>query len=129
PQRFVVHVSGDNRYELFVNGRRVATGPARGDLNHWRYETLDIARELQAGKNLLAAVVWNYAEFAPMAQMMNEAGFLLQGDGADEALVNTDASWKAFKDEGIETIHYDSRNMRGYFVVGPGEHVDGSRYP
>ena len=23
PQRFVIHVSGDNRYELFVNGERV----------------------------------------------------------------------------------------------------------
>ena len=43
PQRFVIHVSGDNRYELFVNGERVLAGPARGDLNHWRYETLDIA--------------------------------------------------------------------------------------
>ncbi len=129
PKRFVIQVSGDNRYELFVNGRRVATGPARGDLNHWRYETLDIAPELQPGKNVLAAVVWNYAEFAPMAQMMNETGFVVQGNGADEALVNTDASWKALKDEGVEAIHYDASNMGGYFVVGPGERVDASRYP
>ncbi len=129
PKRFVIHVSGDNRYELFVNGRRVATGPARGDLKHWRYETLDIAPQLQAGKNVLAAVVWNYAEFAPMAQMMNETGFLVQGDGADEALVNTDASWKVFKNEGVQAIHYDSRDRLGYFVVGPGERVDASRYP
>jgi hypothetical protein len=77
PKRFVVHVSGDNRYELFVNGQRVATGPARGDLKHWRYATLDIAPELHAGNNVLAAVVWNYAEFAPMAQMMNETRFVL----------------------------------------------------
>jgi hypothetical protein len=129
PKRFVIHVSGDNRYELFVNGRRVATGPARGDLNHWRYETLDIAPKLQAGKNVLAAVVWNFAEYAPMAQMMNETGFVLQGDGSDEALVNTDASWKAFKDEGVQAISYDSRGGLGYFVVGPGERVDASRYP
>jgi hypothetical protein len=129
PSKFVVHVSGDNRYELFVNGRRVVTGPARGDLKHWRYETLNIAPQLQAGKNVLAAVVWNYAEVAPMAQMMNETGFLLQGDGADESLVNTDASWKALKDAGVEAIPYDSRGMLGYFVVGPGERVDASRYP
>jgi len=129
PKKFVIHVSGDNRYELFVNGRRVATGPARGDLNHWRYETLDIASELQAGKNVLAAMVWNYAEFAPMAQMMNETGFVLQGDGADETVVNTNVSWKAYKDEGVQAIPYDSRSNLGYFVVGPGEHVDASRYP
>ncbi|MDR3677513.1 MAG: alpha-L-rhamnosidase N-terminal domain-containing protein [Acidobacteriota bacterium] len=129
PRRFVIHVSADNRYELFVNGQRVATGPARGDLNHWRYDTLDIASHLQAGKNVLAAVVWNYAEFAPMAQMMNEAGFVLQGDGDDEAIANSDASWKALKDDAVQTIHYDTKSMRGYFVVGPGERVNGSGYP
>ncbi len=129
PDRFVIHVSGDNRYELLVNGQRVAAGPARGDLDHWRYATLDIAPELHAGRNVLAAVVWNYADFAPMAQMMNETGFVVQGDSAEEAVVNTGASWKAIKDEGVGTIHYDASNMGGYFVVGPGERVEGSRYP
>ena len=80
PQRFVIHVSGDNRYELFVNGERVLAGPARGDLNYWRYETLDIAPHLIAGRNLLAAVVWNFAELAPVAQVTNETGLIVQGD-------------------------------------------------
>ena len=59
PATFHVHVSGDNRYELYANGVRVSWGPARGDLRHWRYETVDIAPQLRAGKNVLAAVVWN----------------------------------------------------------------------
>ena len=50
PARFVVHVTADNRYQLFVNGARVAWGPARGDLDHWRYETLDLAPYLKAGQ-------------------------------------------------------------------------------
>jgi hypothetical protein len=129
PQRFVIHVSGDNRYELFVNGQRVLAGPARGDLNHWRYETLDIAPHLRAGKNALAAVVWNYAELAPMAQMMNETGFLLQGDGPAEAVANTDTSWKAFKNQAVQLVMLSSRHMGGYYAVGPGECVDASRYP
>ncbi len=53
---------------LLVNGERVLEGPARGDLNHWRYETLDIASHLHAGRNALAAIVWNFAELAPMAR-------------------------------------------------------------
>jgi alpha-L-rhamnosidase len=129
PERFVVHVSGDNRYELFVNGRRVATGPARGDLKHWRFETLDIAPYLSARRNVIAAVVWNYAEYAPMAQMTNETGFLLQGDTASEAEVNTDSSWKVFNDVSREPIRYDSRNMGEFFVVGPGERLRASNYP
>lgn len=129
PQRFVIHASGDNRYELFVNGQRVLAGPARGDLKHWRYETLDIAPQLQAGKNVLAAVVWSYAELAPMAQMMNETGLMVQGDGAAEAVANTDASWKAFKSQALQPIPYNTQTMGAYFVVGPGERWDASRYP
>ena len=76
PQRFVVHASGDNRYELFVNGKRVAWGPARGDLFHWRYETVDLAPYLEAGRNQLAAVVWSFGELAPEAQITLQTGFL-----------------------------------------------------
>src|SRR6478609_3282671 len=39
PARFVVHVSADNRYRLFVNGAQVSSGPQRSDVAHWRYET------------------------------------------------------------------------------------------
>ncbi len=129
PSRFVVHVSGDNRYELFVNGERVVAGPARGDLYHWRFETLDIAPHLRAGRNVLAAVVWNYAELAPMAQMTNETGFLLQGDGAAESVVNTDESWMCLRNKALTPIPWDPSKVSGYFVVGPGEDWDGSRYP
>ena len=129
PQRFVIHVSGDNRYELFVNGERVLAGPARGDLNHWRYETLDIAPHLAAGRNALAAVVWNFAELAPMAQMTNETGLIVQGDGATEEIVNTDPSWKVFKSQAIRTIRRDAKKAGGYLVTGPDEQVDGSKYP
>ncbi|HMI08133.1 MAG TPA: hypothetical protein VK528_11340, partial [Flavobacterium sp.] len=51
PERFVVFVSGDNRYQLFVNGKRIAVGPARADVAHWRYETVDLAPALKKGKN------------------------------------------------------------------------------
>jgi hypothetical protein len=129
PRHFVIHVSGDNRYELFVNGQRVLQGPARGDLNHWRYETRDIAQYLRAGKNVMAAVVWNYAEIAPMAQMMNETGFLVQGDGPGEAMVNTDSSWRVLKDQAIQPLVFDEGNIGSFYVVGPGERVDASRYP
>ena len=49
PSRFVIHVSADNRYELFVNGTRVAAGPARGDLDHWRFETLFVTTGIGNG--------------------------------------------------------------------------------
>jgi len=129
PQRFVIHVSGDNRYELFVNGARVLEGPARGDLDHWRYETLDIAPHLVAGQNVLAAVVWNFAELAPQAQMMNETGFIVQGDGRTEEIANTGPTWKAFTNQAERMIPLDANKIGGYLVTGPGEEVDGAKYP
>jgi hypothetical protein len=129
PRRFVIHVSGDNRYELFVNGERVVEGPARGDLNHWRYETLDIASHLQAGRNVLAAVVWNFADMVPMAQMTNETGLIVQGDTPAEDTVNTDESWKVLKSEAVRMIRPDQRHIDAYCVTGPGEEVDGAHYP
>jgi hypothetical protein len=60
PDRFVVHVSADNRYRLYVNGDEVSNGPQRSDVMHWRYETVDIAPKLRAGRNVVAALVWNW---------------------------------------------------------------------
>lgn len=129
PEHFIIHASGDNRYELFVDGTRVLEGPARGDLDDWRYETVDIATHLQPGKNVLAAVVWNFAELAPMAQISYETGLIVQGDGTAEAAVNTDKSWKSFRDTAIEAIPVGAKTNHAYTVVGPGENVDGNRYP
>ena len=53
PAKCLVHVTADSRYQLYVNGRRVVWGPARGDLFHWRYETVDLAPYLQPGRRAL----------------------------------------------------------------------------
>jgi alpha-L-rhamnosidase len=129
PARFVVHVTADNRYQLFVNGVRVVWGPARGDLNHWRYETVDLAPHLRAGSNVLAAVVWNFAELAPEAQITWRTGFLIQGDTKAEQAANSNGSWKAVEDQAYSPIHFTNAEMRGYTVVGPGERVEASKYP
>jgi hypothetical protein len=129
PPRFVVHASGDNRYQLFVNGRRVVSGPARGDLFHWRYETVDVAPYLQAGRNVLAAVIWNLGDLAPEAQITLQTGFLLQGDSAAERVVDSGASWKAWHNPAYSPLEFTSGQMRGYYVAGPGDRVTASQYP
>jgi hypothetical protein len=93
PERFIVHVSADNRYRLWVNGHVVCSGPARGDLQHWNFETVDLAPFLQAGSNVIAALVWNMGVYAPAAQISNQTAFLVQGDGEAEKVVNTGRSW------------------------------------
>ncbi len=128
PSTFLVHVTADNRYQLFVNGERVAWGPARGDLYHWRYESVDIARHLKAGKNVLAAVVWNFAENAPIAQISYQTGFLLQGDTAAERVVDSGPQWKCVRDEAYHPTAAADHRL-GYYAIGTTEDFDGARYP
>ncbi len=128
PSRFVVHVSADNRYKLYVNGELVSLGPARGDIYNWNFETVDLAPYLRSGKNTLAAVVWNYAQWKPFAQMSyGQTGFILQGNTDVEACVNTDTSWVCLPDQAYSP--WMDWGVQGYFVVGPGEGIDASRYP
>ena len=86
PGRFVVHVSADNRYRLYVNGTPMSSGPQRSDAMHWRYETVDLAPALRSGRNVIAAVVWNWGPHHPVAQHSLRTGLLVQGDGPAEAV-------------------------------------------
>ena len=98
PSSFVVHVSADNRYKLYVNGHLVSLGPARGEIYHWNFETVDIASYLQQGENVVAAVVWNFGDMKPEAQISYQTAFILQGDGENEKIINTDKTWKCTRD-------------------------------
>ncbi|WP_442588135.1 alpha-L-rhamnosidase-related protein [Pedobacter sp. AW31-3R] len=130
PAKFIVHLSADNRYRFFVNGKAVCYGPARGDLYNWYYETIDLAPFLQAGKNVLAAMVWNMGEHATVAQLSNQTAFVLQGDTQDEQLVNTNDSWKVVSNKAYSPCSMDNgQRLKTYMVIGPGDHVKAADYP
>jgi alpha-L-rhamnosidase len=98
PSSFIIHVSADNRYRLFVNGQSVATGPARSDLANWNFETLDLSPYLHKGRNLIAATVWNFASYRAYAQISYQTAFILQGDSSKEEILNTNREWKVTED-------------------------------
>ena len=129
PASFLIHVSGDNRYQLFVNGELASLGPARGDLFHWRYETVDIASKLHTGKNALAAVVWNDGPYAAVAQISNGTGFIVQGDNNAEQVVNTGAEWRCVTDPAYQAHPIPNDQRTGYQALGPAEEVDAAKYP
>src|SRR5690606_6434955 len=60
PSQFIISVSADNKYVLYVNGNLVARGPQLSDIRHWRYESIDISSFLRAGENVIAAEVVNF---------------------------------------------------------------------
>lgn len=118
PSSFVIHVSADNRYKLFVNGTMVSLGPTRGDTYFWNYETVDIAPYLTAGKNIVAALVWNEAQYRPEAIISVRTGFIIQGNTPAEDILNTNTTWKCMRDPGHMPI------PGFFFAASKGEMVD-----
>jgi hypothetical protein len=129
PGRFVVHVSADNRYRLYVNGTPVSSGPQRSDAMHWRYETVDLAAALRSGRNVIAAVVWNWGPHHPVAQHSLRTGFLVQGDGPAEAIANTGPGWRLLRDSAYAEVPVTQDDVHAYYAAAHGEAVDGARYP
>ncbi|MBQ6747194.1 MAG: alpha-L-rhamnosidase N-terminal domain-containing protein [Bacteroidaceae bacterium] len=120
PSKFVVYVSGDTRYKLFVNGELASLGPARNDSKHWNYETVDLAPYLKAGKNVFAAQVWHEGNYTPVPNATMRSGFLMMGEG-DAKVVNTDETWKAIQDPAYTPIR---QQVPGYYALGAGEQIN-----
>lgn len=95
-QKSLIHVSADERYELFLDGVRLGRGPERGDRMNWHFETYQI--DLSAGEHVLVARTWWLGPEgpAPYAQMMLKPGFLLAAEGdLHKALTTGEAPWEA----------------------------------
>ncbi|MEN0056043.1 MAG: alpha-L-rhamnosidase C-terminal domain-containing protein [Mucilaginibacter sp.] len=122
PASFIIHVSADNRYKLYVNGTLVSLGPARGDTYYWNFETVDLAPYLKAGDNSMAALVWNEGDYRPEAQISLRTGFIMQGNTDAEAIVNTNKSWKCIRDKAYQPI--TGIGYSSYYIAGPGEHIE-----
>jgi len=133
PESFIIHVSADNRYRLFVNGVEVCEGPQRSDLWHWRYNTIDIAPYLQKDKNVLAAQVVNWGQDRAISQFSHQTGFLLQGFGESEQIVDTGSpGWKTYHNQSFTPVEVGWRNrkhVRGYYAANPTDSVAGEKYP
>src|SRR5579863_8003088 len=128
PASYVVRVSADNRFILYVNGRRVGDGPARGDLTHWRYERFDLAPFLRAGDNLITATVWNFGVYAPVAQMSDRTAFLLESEAQGESGISTPKGWIVEVEKGHGPLPRAPGDTWDYMACGPGEELDAASY-
>jgi hypothetical protein len=96
-----IHVSADERFELFLDGQRVARGPDRSDVEHWSYATYDL--RLAPGSHHLEALVWSIGPHAPVAQLSWRGGFILKADGDyDPQLTTGKATWEVARLAGCE---------------------------
>ena len=134
PEKLIIHVSADNRYNLFVNGHRVCYGPAKGDLQTNKYDVIDIVPFLKSGENLLAALVYNGGEDRPLAFITVQTAFMLRTENEEFSFLNTDNGWKTYKNPAYKVISYDEmlfneRWFYGFYACGGGDEVFAEKYP
>ncbi len=123
PQTARLHVTADERYELFLDGERIGRGPERGAPEAWFYESYDL--HLTPGEHVLAERVWALGEKAPDAQMSIRPGFLLAAEGEWLPLLSTGAAaWEARLLDGYQFFDWPFAFWKGA-TLG----VDGSRFP
>jgi len=101
-----LHVTADERYDIFLDGIRIGRGSERGDPANWFFESYDLA--LPAGPHVLVARVWSLGKEAPYAQMSVGHGFLCAAEGELSSVLTTGtAAWEATR-------------LTGYLFTGAG---------
>lgn len=111
-----LHITAALKYMLWVNGRYVASGPARSSPEWKSYDTHDVSRLLHAGRNAIAALCWftgvpnNYAND-------ERAGLWAQMEYLDENgrmhTLGSDETWRVRQAQGFH------RDMPSYGGVTP----------
>ena len=122
-EEFLLHVSGDQRYELFLDGELLSRGPDRCDLAHWSFASYRVG--LAPGEHRLEAVVWWIGDLAPAAQVSHRGGFICAAEGLEDLLNSGTGSWKVRRVQGIS---FGPGLPGHYHVIGPSFVVDGREY-
>lgn len=129
PEKYIIHISADNRYKLYVNGKWIGLGPARCDAENWVFDTYDLKASLIPGRNNIAVLVWNYGEFKPYAQITVKTGLIVQGDDETSAQLNTPGKWKCLESEAFSPAESYPRSVKALHIVGPGDNINASKFP
>ncbi|MFH2069350.1 MAG: alpha-L-rhamnosidase C-terminal domain-containing protein [Candidatus Omnitrophota bacterium] len=101
-----VYVSADERYDIFLDGKRFGRGPERGDRENWFFETYNL--KLSEGEHVIVARTWWLGEDgqSPHAQITLRPGFILAAEGRHEKVLNTGiAGWEYKKLTGYHWIN------------------------
>lgn len=110
-RRFRIHVAGDERYELFLDGERVGWGSERGSGESWAFDSYDA--EVGAGLHEWRAEVLVARKHGLRSQVSVEPGFLLASDWED--LPTGRAAWEV---QGRNEVQFAPPFPHDFFSVG-----------
>jgi alpha-L-rhamnosidase len=127
PASFRVAVSADSRYRLWLDGVPLGRGPLKGTLEHYHFETYELAPLLQPGEHVLAAEVRWFGVNTPVSEVHSPVpGWLVQGPPG--AGVDTPDHWRVFALDAVspDTTHYIGNAQH---FLNHTERVEVARWP
>lgn len=92
PDTAPLFLTADKGYRLYINGRYVCRGPARGYQSHWPYDEVDVREYLRTGHNWFAVEAYTPGISTFQYLHLTKAGFICAAEWGDVRLV-TNSSW------------------------------------
>jgi len=115
-------VSASQRFELFLDGERIARGPSRSDPWRWNVASVKLPL-LKKGAHVLAARVTHFGSFGGTGQLGGPGFFLVCGN----LPVATGGTWRCWHDLSRIGGHEAVWGRRSFqYDVGAGETVVGN---
>ena len=137
-QDFIINVSADNHYYLYVNGKFVTHGPQLSDIKHYKYETLNLRDYLVKGKNSIALKVINFGKRRFLGMQSIFTSLMVNGVSKNAKLINTTGfndSWVCAIDKSYAANEVvwrgdgDKAIVGGFYANNPTDIVDMNKYP
>ncbi len=122
---FILHVSGDQRFELGCDGDYIGMGPDRSDLRNWSFHSYELS--LDKGPHRLLVEVHYLVMHRPHAQVSLRPACIVAGEGAPVNLDTGTAEWKVRARSGV-SCGKPGFSDKWYQVVGPEFTIDGEAY-
>ncbi|WP_339841367.1 alpha-L-rhamnosidase C-terminal domain-containing protein [uncultured Maribacter sp.] len=135
---FIINISADNHYFLFVNGVFITHGPQLSDIQHYKYETLNLKDYLKKGKNVLAVKVINFGKRRFLGMQSIFTSLMVNGVSDDAKIINTTGfkdNWVSVIDESYNANEVVWRGDKekaivgGFYANNPTDIVDMNEYP
>jgi len=135
---FIINITADNHYFLYVNGKLITHGPQLSDIQHWKYETLNLKGFLQKGKNILAVKIINFGKRRFLGMQSIFTSLMVNGVTENAKKLNTtgiDDTWVCTLDDSYKANEVvwrgkgDKAIVGGFFANNPTDFVDMNNYP
>ena len=67
-----IQIAAFSIYELYINGKLIGRGPIQGPFHSPYFDCYDVSTMLKKGRNVLAALVYNFGEKMPVDFLTNK---------------------------------------------------------